>query len=213
MTREALPIVEPNESTVAERRGARVHGLLLAAGESRRFGDENKLLLALDGVPVVRRAAETLVRSTLDEITAVLGHEADEIRAVLEDLPLEFVVNPDYEDGQGTSVRAGLRAAVEVDAVLIALGDMPYVSVSSVEALLDAYRTGAGDALAAAYRGERGNPVLFDRAYFDRILDVTDDTGARNVLLTADRSGLVETGDPGVTRDIDRPADLDSSPD
>lgn len=209
MTPDELPLVEPKASTLEERRESPVHGLLLAAGSSTRFGDENKLLVEIDGIPVVRRAAETLVSSTLDAITVVLGYEADRVRAVLEDLPLGFVVNPDYEDGQATSVRTGLRAAADEDAVLIALGDMPDVAVESVEKLLDAYRTGAGNALAAAYRGERGNPVLFDRAYFDEILDVTGDIGARNILLTAEKGGLVETNDPGVRRDIDRPADLD----
>ncbi len=211
MTRDELPVVEPKASTLEERREAPVHGLLLAAGTSSRFGEENKLLVEIDGLPVVRRAAETLVSSTLDAITVVLGYEADRVRAVLDDLPLEFVVNPDYEAGQATSVRTGLRAAADEDAVLIALGDMPSVAVDSVEKLLDAYRTGAGDALAAAYRGERGNPVLFDRAYFDQILDVTGDIGARNILLSAEQGGLVETGDPGVRRDIDRPADLNGA--
>lgn len=213
MTSADLPVVEPKESTLEERRETPVHGILLAAGTSSRFGEANKLLAELDGVPVVRRAAETLVSSTLDVITVVLGHDADEVRAVLADLPVEFVVNPDYEEGQATSVRTGLRAAADEDAVLIALGDMPDVDVESVEMLLDAYRTGAGDALAAAYEGVRGNPVLFDRAYFDRILDVDGDVGARNILLTAEHGGLVETHDPGVKRDIDRPADLDPTSD
>lgn len=203
-----IPIVKPEKAILAGRQATSIHGLLLAAGSSNRFGEKNKLLAPIDGVPVVRHAAKTLVSSSINAITVVLGYEAERIRAVLEDLQVDFVVNTDYEKGQATSVRTGLQAVEEEEAVLITLGDMPCVSVESIETLLNAYRTGTGAALAAAYKGDRGNPVLFDRAYFDQILAVTGDTGARDVLLNAERPRLVETNDPGVKQDIDQPVDI-----
>ena len=92
---------------------------------------------------------------------------------------------------------------------MFALGDMPDVVPSSVDALIDAYGAGAGDALAAAHEGERGNPVLFDARHFDDLADVDGDVGGREILLDGDASALVETGDPGVVRDVDVPGDLD----
>lgn len=213
MTDESLPVIDPGGEVVAERRNVAIRGLLLAAGTSDRFGEENKLLATIDGKPVVRHAAETLVHSALDGTTVVLGYEAEAVRSVLEDLPVDFVVNPDYESGQASSITVGLRTLSDADAVVIALGDMPAVSVETVDRLIETYRTGSGDALAAACGGVRGNPVLFDRKYFDQILEVRGDTGARDVLLTAERGGLVETDDPGVRRDIDEPRDIDPARD
>ena len=136
-------------------------------------------------------------------------------KAVLDGLPVSVVENPDYAAGQATSVRAGVRALREdgpaggVDAVLFALGDMPFVSPASIDALIDAFGAGAGDALAAAFDGERGNPVLFDARFLDALADVDGDTGARELLLGSGSAALVETDDPGVRADVDTEADLD----
>jgi molybdenum cofactor cytidylyltransferase len=213
---DGLPVVDPYEVGPPVRE-ARVHGVVLAAGTGSRFGRGNKLLAALDGRPLVRHAARTLLDADLDGVTAVLGHEAERVRGALSGLPVETVANPDYREGQATSVRAGVRAARErgagadatsPDALLVALGDMPRVQPGTVNVLLDAYRAGAGDALAAAVEGQRGNPVLFDARFFDRLAAVSGDTGGRAILLDGDDAALVETGDPGVLGDVDTRADL-----
>jgi molybdenum cofactor cytidylyltransferase len=204
-----LPVVEPpfdegdGDGTVV--------GVLLAAGESTRFGEANKLLAEWDGAPLVAHTARTLCRSTVDAVVVVVGHEADRVRAAVADHDVTVVDNPDYEAGQATSVRRGVTAARDrgADAVLFALGDMPTVRAVTVDRLVAAFRAGAGSALAAAYEGTRGNPVLFGARHFDALADVTGDAGGRDILLTADDAALVETGDPGVLLDIDRPADLD----
>lgn len=206
-----LPLVE--RSAVGEPvREARVAGVLLAAGESSRFDPENKLLADLRGKPVVWHAAHTLVAAPLDPVIAVVGHEADRVRAALAGLGVEFVENPDYAAGQATSVRAGLRAVSDADAVLFALGDMPFVLPRTVEGLIDAYRAGVGDALAAAYKGRRGNPVLFGSRRFDALADVEGDAGGRRILLDCEDAALIETGDPGVRIDIDTPGEFESLP-
>lgn len=189
---------------------ATVHGVLLAAGTSTRFGDRNKLLAEVDGEPIVRRAARTLLDASLAGVTVVVGHEASAVREALADLPVRVVFVPDYAEGQSRSVRAGVRAAASTDpdAVVIALGDMPDVRPSTVDALVAAYEAGCGTILAAAYRGERGNPVLFDRQFFDALTDISGDVGGRKLFGTADDAALIDTDDPGVRRDIDTHADL-----
>ena len=228
-----LPVVDPAAVASASASGEREHGdgdgdgdeherdgtepivgVLLAAGTSSRYGAANKLLVAVEGEPIVRRAAATLCRSAVDRVVTVLGYEAERIGPVLDDIddfdPV-FVENPAYKQGQSTSVRTGVSAASELGAgaVVIALGDMPTVDPTSIDALVDAYRADAGDALAAAFDGRRGNPVLFDRRYFDALGDVSGDVGGREILPNSDRSALVETGDRGVLGDIDTEADLD----
>ncbi|MFB6303750.1 MAG: NTP transferase domain-containing protein [Haloferacaceae archaeon] len=185
-----------------------VAGVLLAAGTGSRFGEGNKLLADLAGDPLVRHAARALV-AALDRVVVVVGHEADAVEAALAGLDVRTVRNPDYERGQSTSVAAGVAAVRDADAAVFALGDMPRVRPETVRTLVAAYRAGAGTALAAACEGRRGNPVLFDAVHFDALGDVDGDVGGREILLGGDRSALVETGDPGVVRDVDRPGDLE----
>jgi molybdenum cofactor cytidylyltransferase len=237
-----LPVVRGDDGAATVDGPDTVAGVLLAAGTGSRFADGNKLLATVDGEPIVRRAARTLLDAPVDPVVVVTGHEAERVRGALSSLPVRFVHNDDYAAGQATSVRTGVRALVEgldgesgrdrgagrasdgdwthqadgtrrpdtgvVDAAVFALGDMPFVTPATVRALVAAYRAGHGTALAAAYRGERGNPVLFDRRYFDRLAAVEGDVGGRELLVHGDDSALVETGDPGVRRDVDTRTDL-----
>jgi molybdenum cofactor cytidylyltransferase len=199
-------------------RPATVGGILLAAGESRRFEAGNKLLAEIDGVPLVRHAAETLLATDLAGPVVVLGYEAAAVREVLEGIEssdLAFRVNEDYAAGQSTSVAAGVAAARarEWDAAVFALGDMPAVDPHSIERVVAAYREGAGTVVAPVHEGTRGNPVLFDRRRFDALASVSGDRGGRE--LVEAEGTLVDVDDPGVRRDVDRVADLDpvSDPD
>lgn len=216
-----LPVVDPPASP-RDRDGqsdsrVAVAGVLLAAGTSRRFGDENKLLTSVDGEPMVRRSARTLLDAGLDPILVVVGHQSSAVRDALAGLGVEFVENPAYEAGQASSLRAGvsqlssgLSVREPADAAVFALGDMPYIDPESVRALVAAYEAGLGSALASGFEGERGNPVLFDRSHFSALSSAGGDVGGRSVLLGAPDAAIVETGDPGVRRDIDDPGGLDS---
>lgn len=202
-----IPVVEPPADPPSGT--DRVAGVLLAAGTSSRFDGANKLLEPVDGQPIVRHAAETLLEAALDPVLVVVGYERERVADTLSPLDVTLVENPDYAEGQATSVRAGVGALPDdVDAAVFALGDMPWVRSSTVEALVAAYRDGAGTALAAALEGERGNPVLWDAQHFASLAEGSGDTGGRDLLLSTDGAALVETGDPGVRRDVDRPADL-----
>ena len=197
-----------------------VAGVLLAAGTSSRFGAANKLLAELDGTPIVVHAVETLLESRLEPVVVVIGHEAGRLEAALEGYPVECVRNPAYAAGQSTSVTAGVAAleGQDVDAAVFALGDMPFVEATSVEVLISTWRDGNrettdGDrdpttAVVAAYEGVRGNPVLFDSGAFERLKTLAGDRGGRRLLRDGDGVVLVETGDPGVRRDVDTPRDL-----
>jgi molybdenum cofactor cytidylyltransferase len=200
-----LPVVDPPADAPDT---PAVAGVLLAAGTSSRFGDANKLLASVDGDPIVRRAARTLAAADPSPLVAVVGHEADRVRDAIDGLGFEAVDNPAYERGQATSVRAGVRAVADAPAAVFALGDMPFVAPDTIAALVSTYRAGEWTALAAAHDGRRGNPVLFDARHFDALADADGDVGGREVLLGAENAALVETGDPGVRRDIDTPADL-----
>lgn len=210
MTRDALPVREEEAVTAAEpSRDATVHGVLLAAGMSSRYGDCNKLLEPLNGEPIVRHAARSLVESNVDAVTVVVGYESEGVKEALTDLDVDFWENDEYAAGQSTSVRAGVRAAAKggADAALVALGDMPRVSPDSIDLLVAAYKRELGDVIAAAHTGRRGNPVLFDARFFEALTDLKGDTGGRELLRDAEEAVAIETSDPGVRRDVDRPED------
>jgi molybdenum cofactor cytidylyltransferase len=220
---DSLPVVEgyadaagrsggegATDHPAASGEAPRVAGVLLAAGTSSRFGAANKLLADVGGTAMVARAARSLAAASLSPLVVVVGHEADRVAAAVDGLGFAVVENDDYARGQSTSVAAGVRAVGDVDAAVVALGDMPAVAPGSVAALVAAFHDGAGTALAAACDGRRGNPVLFARTHFGALADVAGDVGGQEILLAAPDSALVETGDPGVLRDVDTPGDLSS---
>jgi molybdenum cofactor cytidylyltransferase len=206
-----LPIRDPATFPDAfERPDAVIRGVVLAAGTSSRYGAENKLTATVEGEPVVTRATRTLVESSLDGVTVVVGHEAELVREALSEFDVTIRVNEHYSAGQSTSLRAGITDASDrgADAALIALGDMPWVTTRTVDLLVDAYRYGIANILAAAYEGERGNPTLFGAEYFETLADIEGDVGGRELLTESGEAVGIETDDPGVRQDIDRPADL-----
>ncbi|MEF8814511.1 MAG: nucleotidyltransferase family protein [Halovenus sp.] len=208
-SRETLPVRDPDDLALDPPDDHTVHGVVLAAGQSSRYGPENKLLEPLAGTPLVAHAVETAVDAAVDGVTVVVGYEADAVRAALDEFDVAFRTNEAYAAGQSTSLACGVAAARErgADAVVVLLGDMPHVATGTVDLLIAAYAGSAYDALAAAFEGKRGNPVLFDSAYFEALADVEGDVGGREILLERADAVAVETGDPGVLQDIDRPTD------
>jgi molybdenum cofactor cytidylyltransferase len=178
---------------------------LLAAGESRRWGADNKLLAPVDGKPMVRHTAEAILRSAVRPVLVVTGHEATDIQAALAGLKLFFHHAPDFANGMSASLKAGVAAVPGAcTAVLICLGDMPFVRADTFDRLADAH---AGQtALFPTYQGKRGNPVLLARSLFADIMRLTGDQGARAILKSIpERVAELAVDDPGILRDVDRP--------
>jgi molybdenum cofactor cytidylyltransferase len=140
----------------------KVAAVLLAAGLSRRMGERNKLLIEIGGEPLVRRTAKVYLAAGAD-VHAVLGYEAAKVRAALEDLPISFKMNPHFEEGQQSSVRAGVESlAGGYDAILFALADQAALTPADIASLLDAFAMCGGNRIVIPFfRGRRGNPVAF----------------------------------------------------
>ena len=166
-----------------------------------------KLLLALHGRPIVRWSVEAL-QPHVDELVVVTGGGGDAVRAALDGLAIRFAENPRPEEGQGTSIAAGVAALrPRTDAVIIALGDQPRMSPDVVPALLEAWRRTGKPIVAPVYRGVQGTPVLFAAEVFVELLALTGDAGARGVV--AARRERVER----VAFDIAMPLDVDTPED
>jgi molybdenum cofactor cytidylyltransferase len=200
------------ETIPSAPRPPRIAALVLAAGQSRRMGTVNKLLIGIDGKPMVRHVVEAMRAAHLAPVVVVTGHERDRVEAALQDLPVTFVHNPAFAEGLSSSLKAGLAALPpEADAVLVGLGDMPRVGTADIERLLAAFNPVEGREIIVPTRnGKRGNPVLWARRFFpDMMREVAGDVGARH-LIGAHPEAIteIEMAGDGVLTDIDTPQAL-----
>jgi molybdenum cofactor cytidylyltransferase len=173
------PRAEP--PTPARRRIAAV---VLAAGRSTRMGGPNKLLAEIGGRPLVRIAAEEALASRAKPVIVVVGHQRGEVEKALAGLPVQFVQNPDFAQGLGTSLKAGI-AAVPADAegAIVCLGDMPQVDAGLIDRLIAAFDPERGALVVMpTFEGKRGNPVLWSRRFFPDLMAIEGDVGARHLI-------------------------------
>ncbi|WP_406398675.1 nucleotidyltransferase family protein [Streptomyces sp. NBC_00879] len=200
----AHPLPHPSKEPV-------VAGLLLAAGGGRRLGGHPKALLTHRGRPLVEHAVRVLREGGCAPVHVVLGAAADRVRKEADLSGCVLVDNPDWGEGMGSSLRAGLRSlsATAADAALVSLVDQPGIGADAVARVLAAYRSRQSLA-AAAYGGERGHPVLFGAGRWQEITaSAVGDRGARAYLKEHESSlTLVECGDVAEAYDIDTAADL-----
>ncbi|MCB1745955.1 MAG: nucleotidyltransferase family protein, partial [Gammaproteobacteria bacterium] len=168
----------------------------------------DKLLARLPGGDTVLATSADRLLAAVDEVLAVVPG-ADHARArLLDELGLPWVVCPDAADGMAHSLRAGIAATADADAWLVALADMPFVAVDTLQRLVAALRAGASIALPS-HAGRDGHPVGFAASQRDALLALGGDRGARALI---ERAGSavrrIAVEDAGVLRDIDRPQDL-----
>ncbi|QBF32679.1 NTP transferase domain-containing protein [Thalassococcus sp. S3] len=186
-----------------------VTAILLAAGLSRRMGAWNKLLLPVDGEPMVRRVARTYLAAIDTPLTVVTGHDAEKVRAALSGLATSFTHNPDFASGQPTSVAAGVREAPNADLLLIGLADQPKLTPHDLTALIAAHRQGdAAKITIPIHDGARGNPIVVPRMLRPRLLDHPDRPGCMH--FTRQQPEQVQIAflpAPGFYADIDTPDD------
>ena len=184
-----------------------VAGVVLAAGSSSRLG-ENKLLVELEGEPLVRRAASTALAAGLAPVIVVLGHEADRVRAALEDLPVTPVENPRHVEGMPSSFRAGIRAVPDrCDALVILLPDMPFVTPAMVAETVDRYRAEGSPLVITLYGDTPAPPTLYARSLFPAMLAARE--GGREVVREHRAAAAAIRRPAGLLLDVDHPADLE----
>ncbi|MEU2345052.1 nucleotidyltransferase family protein [Streptomyces sp. NPDC001110] len=188
-----------------------VAGVLLAAGGGRRLGGRPKALLEHRGRPLVEHAVRALRNGGCGPVHVVLGAAAEEVGKLAELSACEVTVNPSWEEGMGSSLRAGLASlsASDADAALVLLVDQPGIGAEAVARVRSAYRSRSSLA-AAAYDGERGHPVLFGADHWEAVAaGAVGDQGARAYLRAhRDAITLVECSDVARAHDIDTAADL-----
>jgi molybdenum cofactor cytidylyltransferase len=186
----------------------RTAAIVLAAGGATRFG-QPKLLLPWNGTTLLGQVVDrALAAGSIDVVIVVVGCEGERVAAAVSDRPVRVVVNEAWAEGQSSSVRVGLAALpTGVSAALFLLGDQPEVTPEVIEALVQRHRQTLAPIVVPSYRGQRGNPVLFDRAAFAELGQLRGDVGGRVLIERFQQSVERVAFDAPPPFDIDTPED------
>src|SRR5438445_671441 len=188
--------------------------IVLAAGRSTRMGGPNKLLAELDGKKLVRIVAEQALASKASEVIVVTGHQAELIEQALEGLKVKFVRNPDFAGGLASSVKSGIAAVPEhADGAVICLGDMPLIDARLIDRLIEAFAPDRGNLITVPVAdGRRVNPALWSRRFFNELMTLDGDIGARHLIAKhAEAVAEVPVEGDGAFLDIDTPQALEAA--
>ena len=189
-----------------------ISAIILAAGESRRMGVQNKLLLQIDSEVLIRKFVKSVSNSLVDAVLVVVGFEAEKIKAVLHDQAVKFVENPSYEEGMTTSIQSGVKASSnESTGLMICLADMPFAETSDLNLLIQAFNdyrsTESSLIIVPVFQGKRGNPVLFSEVFREKILTHKCE-GCREIVRQFPHYVKeVSMENENMLRDIDTPVD------
>lgn len=171
-----------------------------------------KQLLRIDGQTILERTLKNVRASNVSEITLVLGHAADDVQKTIATQGLKVVINPDYQQGMGTSLRSGLAAAAaDAAAAVIVLADQPWVTAETLDHLITCHQERKPQIIIPIYKGFRGNPVLLDRSVFAEVQALNGDVGCR-AIFGDHTEGILKlpVDDPGILLDIDSRDDLEN---
>ena len=195
-----LPTFQPSALQTFERSAA----IILAAGSSSRFG-EPKQLLDYHGKPFIRAVAEVALQAVLDPIVVVTGAEHDKISTVLDDLAVNVVHNPNWADGQSSSIQVGVENLDKnTGSAFFLLADQPHVTPTVIRALVEEHARTLHPVIAPMVEDRRANPVLFDRVTFPALMALKGDIGGRGIFSKFPPK-YIHWNDSGLLLDVDTP--------
>ena len=186
-----------------------ISAVILAAGESKRMGKQNKLLLPVAGEALLVKLIKSVCDSDVGQVIVVIGHEAEKIRRKLNNFPLSFVYNPNFSEGMTTSIKSGVKeVSPDCDGYMICLADMPFINTSEINKLIHAYDQNRIKEkrliVIPVYQGHRGNPVLFSTEFREDILEHKMEFGCKGVIMKNFESVKeIEMDDDSMLLDVD----------
>jgi len=186
--------------------------IILAAGNSSRLG-KTKQLLHFNGKTLLQHAIQEAAEAHGELIVVVTGAHADEISKELKNEKVEIVFNKDWEQGIASGIVIGLKKAIalrnELEKVILAVCDQPFVSSLLLQQLFEKQNKSGKHIVASAYADTIGTPALFTKKYFDALMGLTGDQGAK-ILLKKYSDDLATVDFPDGYIDIDTQADYEN---
>ena len=184
----------------------KISATILAAGQSSRMEDDNKLLLPINEAPMISHVCKTVLAAGLDPVVVVTGFESDLVTQAIPTAINDIIYNSHWQSGMASSIYEGLSALPQnVDGNMIVLGDMPMISKDTLTLLIDEFIMLNGQHIIyPIYEERQANPVIFPKKYFQEILSSTGDRGCKKVLKQyPDDVVGVSIGSPEVVFDCD----------
>lgn len=185
--------------------------IILSAGKSSRLG-KPKQLLVYEGETLIERAIGTALEVNCDPIIVVLGAYQKELQQQIRGTAAQIIENPDWEQGMGSSIGAGIKALQKwgkVDQVIIMLSDQPFVTPTHLEALINTKEISQKEIIASLYKNQRGVPVLFDHSCFEMLEKLKGTDGAKKLINSQKEKVKTVKFEKGKI-DIDTEADFDA---
>lgn len=183
-----------------------VSGIILAAGFSKRMG-EDKLLMEIDGIKMVERVIKNCKESSLDEI--ILIYRKEEVRNIGEKYNIKTIYNPNAHLGQSESMKLGVKAAKANDAFMFLMGDQPFTTNELMDRLIEEYINNQNSIIVPYYKGKKGTPTIFSSKFKNQLLLVQGDKGGRDII--KENTSFVKEiyiDDEKLGLDVDTPIDL-----
>ena len=188
-----------------------ISSILLAAGQSKRMTGENKLTKEIKGSPLIKHSIKNILASSIDELIIVLGYQKEIIKKLIDkNEKIKFVFNKDFESGMASSIKTGLNnLSKKTEAFFICLGDMPMVNHDIYNQLIKSKDN--KEIIVPTYKGQQGNPVLFDKSMKEKVLDIRDDVGAKKILeLNKAKILNLEINNQSIAKDFNTQGDFSS---
>jgi molybdenum cofactor cytidylyltransferase len=186
--------------------------ILLAAGASTRLGNFPKQLLEFRGKKLIRRAAENALASQCAKVCAVLGANAERIKSEIDDLPIEIVINENWQAGMSSSLKCGLKKLLEIEpslsAVAVQLTDQPLIDAAIINCLIEVFLDTRKSIVASQYAETVGVPAIFARPLFADLMNLAEDAGAKRIIKKYSASVEI-ISIPEAAFDVDTPKDYE----
>ena len=181
-----------------------ISAILLAAGQSKRMNGENKLTKKIQGIPLIKHSVKNILSSSVDELIVILGYQKEIVEKFIDkNEKIKTVFNENFENGIASSIKTGLNHFSEkTEAFFICLGDMPLVNHNIYNQLIKSKDN--KKIIVPIYKGQQGNPVLFDKSMKEKIMSISGDAGAKKILeLNKDKILNLEINDQNIAKGFD----------
>ena len=189
----------------------KITNIILAAGQSKRMLNDNKLLIKINKKTMLERMVTTSLNSSADNTVLVLGYQSDIMQEIVNDKNIITTVNQDFAKGLSSSLQCGISALPDdCDAAIIILADMPSIESTVIDNIINSFNPKKNNSIIIpTFNNKKGNPILLDRKFFPDILRVKGDMGAKDIIVNNKDSILeVPQKNSAVLNDIDTKEDL-----